>query len=295
MTTRVTYKKPLYVLSWLEAALKKEWQKYSASPVTPDLMADHEAAQAWGYVVAGYFLLEQGFKAILHLRGKKPPKVHALSVLFAELPPDDQDQLRAHYHDFRHTFSGMRSFPLETLDDFLVNLDGARNSRGHYVGSFDWRYSLTEEGTGTSMPLVSINVMHEIVYGCAVLFESIHKGNEDAGRFTYSWRLRRNRSRHHRDWLMVQMNSPEWGQEGDRLAILWGPDYMDRYDYLVFEGDLIRSFFAPLPDAEETELAVVDKRFEMESFDPEEGFRSIGVAVSRSPKRLNPESRHVMY
>ena len=295
MTPRVTYKKPLYVLSWLEAALKKEWQKYSANPVTPDLMPGHEAAQAWGYVVAGYFLLEQGFKAILHLRGKKPPKVHALSVPFAELPPDDQDQLRAHYHDFRHTFSGMRSFPLETLDDFLVNLDGARNSRGHYVGSFDWRYFLTEEGTGTVMPLVSINIMHEIVYGCAVLFESIHKGNDDARRFTYSWRLRRNRSRHHSDWLMVQMNSPEWGQGGDRLVILWGPDYMNRYDYLVFEGDLIRSFFAPLPDAEETELTIVDKRSEMESFDPEEAFRRIGVTVRRSPKRLNPESRHVMY
>ena len=295
MTARVTYKKPLYVLSWLEAALKKEWQKYSASPVTPDLMPGHEAAQAWGYVVAGYSLLEQGFKAILDLRGKKPPRVHALSVLFAELPPDAQDQLRGHYHDFCHTFPGMRSFPLGTLDDFLVNLDGARNSRGHYAGSFDWRYFLTEEGTGTSMPLLSINVMHEIAYGCAVLFESIHKGNDDAGRYTYSWRLRRHRSRRQRDWLMVQMNSPEWGQEGDRLEILWGPDYMDRYDYLVFEGDRIRSFFAPLPDAEETELAVVDKRFEMESFDPEEAFRSIGVTVSRSPKRLNPESRHVMY
>ena len=295
MTGQTTYKKPLYVLAWLEAALKKEWQKYSTSPVTPDLMPSHEAAQAWGYVVAGYFLLEQGFKAILHIRGKKPPKVHALSVLFAELPADDQGQLGTHYDDFRHTFPGMRSFPLETLDDFLVNLDGAQNSRGHYVGSFDWRYFLTEEGTGTSMPLVSINVMHEIVYGCAVLFESIHKGNDDAGRFTYSWRLRRNRSRHHRDWLTVQMNSPEWGEEGDRLTILWGPDYSGRYDYLVFEGDRIRSFFAPLPNADDVELRVVDKRSEIESFDPEEGFRRIGVTVHGSARRQDPEFRHVMY
>jgi hypothetical protein len=295
MTDEITYKKPLYVLSWLEAALKKEWQKYSASPVMPDPIPGHEAAQAWGYVIAGYFLLEQGFKAILHFRGIEPPKVHALSVLFAELPPADQDQLRAHYRDFRHTFPGMRSFPLGTLDDFLVNLDGARNSRGHYIGSFDWRYFLTEEGGGTSMPLVSINVMHEIAYGCAVLFESIHKGNDDAGRFTYSWRLRRNRSSHHRDWLMVRMNTPGWGQEGDRIEILWGPDYRDRYDYLVFQGDGYRPFFAPLPNAEETQLSVVDKRFEVESFDPEEGFRSIGVTVSWSTERRDPEPRHLMY
>lgn len=295
MTDRITHKKPLYVLAWLEAALKKEWQKYFATPVTPDLMPGHEVAQAWGYVVAGYFLLEQGLKAILHVRGKEPPKTHALSVLFAELSQDDQDVLRAYYDDFRHTFSGMRSFPLGTLDDFLVNLDGAQNRRGHYVGSFDWRYYPTEQGIGASMPLVSIHVMHEIVYGCVMLVRSIHKGNDDAGRFTYSWRLRRSRSRHHRDWLMVQMNSPGWGQEGDRLEILWGPDYGDRYDYLVFEGDRIRSFFAPLPNAEATELAIVDKRSEIDSFDPEEGFRSIGVSVSRSAKRRDPESRHLMY
>ena len=295
MTDKITYKKPLYVLAWLEAALKKEWQKYAETPVTPDLIPGHEAAQAWGYVVAGYSLLEQGFKAILYVRGKEPPKIHALSVLFAELARDDQDVLRAYYDDFRHAFSGMRSFPLATLDDFLVNLDGERNSRGHYAGSFDWRYFLTEERIGTSMPRVSINLMHEIVYGCAALVEVIHKGNDEADRFTYSWRLRRNRWRRHRDWLTVQMNSPWWGQEGDRLEILWGPDYADRYDYLVFEGDRIRPFFAPLPNAEETELSFVDKRFEVESFDAAEGFRSIGVTASCSTRRRDPESRHLMY
>ena len=38
MTDKITFRKPLRVLTWLEAALKKEWQKYSATPVTPDLM-----------------------------------------------------------------------------------------------------------------------------------------------------------------------------------------------------------------------------------------------------------------
>ena len=59
------------------------------------------------------------------------------------------------------------------------------------------------------------------------------------------------------------MNSPGWGQEGDRLEILWGPGYGDRYDYLVFEGSRIRSFFAPLPNAEKAKLSVVDKRGEL--------------------------------
>jgi len=291
---QIAYREPRYVLAWLETALKKEWQKYDTTPVTADLIPGYEAAQAWGYVVAAYSLLEQGFKAILHTRGKTPPKTHALSVLFAELPLEDQDILRAYYDDFRQTFPGMRSFPLDTLDDFLVNLDGERNSHRGYVGSFDWRYFLTEEGTGTSIPLVNINIMHEIVYGCVALIEAIQKGDDQAGRF-YSWRLHWNRAKRYRDWLTVQMNSSGWSQKHDRLEILWGPDYSDRYDYFVFEGDRIRPFFAPLPNAVETALPVVDKRSEVESFDPEEGFRSIGITLNRPAKLPDSESRHVMY
>ena len=295
MTDKITYKKPLYVSAWLNTALKKEWQKYAATPVAPDMVPGHEAAQAWGYVVAGYHLIEQGLKAVLHLRGGEPPKTHALSVLFAELLAEDQNVLQAYYDDFRHTFPGMGSFPLATLDEFLANLDGERNSRGHYVGSFDWRYFLTEEASGASMPRVSINVMHEVVYGCVQLVGAIDNRDYKAGGATYSWRLRWKRSECYQDWLTVRMNSPGWGKEGDRLEILWGPGYGGRYDYLVFEGSRIRSFFAPLPNAEKAKLSVVDKRGELESFDPEEGFRSIGVTVSRPARTRDPESRHVMY
>ena len=94
------------------------------------MVPGHEAAQGWGYVVAGYFLIEQGLKVVLHVRGVEPPKMHAMAVLFAELPEEDQDVLRAYYDDFRHTFPGMSSFPLATLDEFLVNLDGTRDSPG---------------------------------------------------------------------------------------------------------------------------------------------------------------------
>ena len=174
MTKKTTYKDPLYVLGWLDTALKKEWQKYPATPVTPDMFPSHEIAQDWGYVVAGYFLIEQGLKAVLYMRGGEPPKIHALSVLFAELPVEDQGVLRAYYDDFCHTFPGMGSFPLTTLDDFLMNLDGGRN--GQSIESFDWRYFLTEEGRGASMPFVSINVMHEVVYGRDALWFGLYTG-----------------------------------------------------------------------------------------------------------------------
>ena len=295
MTDKITYKKPLHICAWLNTALKKEWQKFKATPVTPDMIPGHELAQAWGYVVTGYFLVEQGLKAALHVRGVEPPKTHALSVLFEALRAEDQDVLREYYNDFCDTFPSMTSFPLSTLDEFLVNLDGGRNSRGHYLGSFDWRYFLTEEGSSASIPLVSINVMHEIVYGCVQLVRSINREDDNPGGSTYSWRLRWERSNRYQDWLMVRMNSPGWGQEGDRLEILWGPGYGDRYDYLVFEGGRIRSFFARLPNEAETDLAIVDKRGEVAAFDVDQGFRSIGVTVSRPTRSPGPESRHVMY
>ena len=295
MTDKIQYKEPIYVATWLDAALKKEWEKHAATPVMADMMPDHELAQAWGYVVAGYFLIEQGLKGVLYVRGSKPPKTHAASVLFAELAVKDQDVLRAYYDDFLHTFPGMRSFPLGTLDEFLVNLDGARNSRGQYIGSFDWRYFLTEEGSGASMPRVSINVMHEIVYGCVQLVRLVDNVVEKAAASTYSWRLRRKRSSVQQDWLTVRMNSPGWGQEDDRIEILWGPGYGDRYDYLLFDSGRIRSFFAPLPNAEKVNLRIVDKRIELEAFDPDEAFLSIGVRMSRPVRSDDIKSHHVMY
>ena len=57
----------------------------------------------------GVLLIEQGLKAVLHVRGVEPPKTHALSVLFEALPAEDQGVLRAYYNDFRHTFPGMTS------------------------------------------------------------------------------------------------------------------------------------------------------------------------------------------
>ena len=293
MTEKITYKDSRYVLTWLDTALKKEWQKYTATPVTPDMIPGHDTAQAWGYVVAGYFLIEQGLKAVLHMRGGEPPKIHALSGLFTKLPAEDQNVLREYYDDFRHAFPGMSSFPLTMLDDFLENLDGGRNSQGRHIGSFDWRYFLTEEGRGASMPLVSINVMHEIVYGCVNLIESIHKGDNKAAEAIYSWRLQWSREEFHEDWLTVRMNSSGWGKEGDRIEILWGPDYDGRHDYLVFKGDKLQLFFGPLPKADEVELPMIDKRSELESFDPVEGFRSIGVSFPE--RRQKPEVYHIMY
>ena len=85
------------------------------------------------------------------------------------------------------------------------------------------------------------------------------------------------------------------GQKGDRIEILWGPDYNDRYDYLVFKDDGYLWHFAPLPNVEETELTMKDKRQVLESFDPENGFEINGMASRRPTKRHESEPRHIMY
>ena len=64
----IQFKDPKEITIWLEAALQSEQEKYKQCPVLPDAMPGYEAARAWGYVVAGYFLIEESFKALLHMR-----------------------------------------------------------------------------------------------------------------------------------------------------------------------------------------------------------------------------------
>ena len=272
----INFKDPLWMTAWLDTALDMEKAKYKAWPVKPDLVPGHEVAQAWGFVVAGYFLVEESFKALLHLRGKTVPAKHSLGMLFVEFDPADRELLREYYSDYRETGGWPRTFPFETLDEFLANLDGDPNKRGtDHVGSFDWRYFLIEEGRSAKMPTVSVEFLHEIAYGCIRMVEYAANGNFEPSAYTHSFRLRWKRDRKRTDWLTVRMNSAGWGDEPDRLEKLWGPDYQGRYDLLLFRGNGIKGYFAEIPD--EFSLPVIDKRAEFESFDVEEGLRSIGI------------------
>ena len=142
----IDFKDPLWITAWLDTALKKEKEKYEKCPVVPDMVPGHDAAQGWGYVVAGYFLVEEALKALLFVRGKKTaPTMHSLFLLFNMLEHDDQTALREYYNDYKATIGGtVGEFPFKCLDDFLRNLDGGENARGDHIGSFDWRYFLIE-------------------------------------------------------------------------------------------------------------------------------------------------------
>ena len=66
----IDFKDPSDIKIWLDTALKKEEEKYKKCSVRSDMVHDCVTAQGWGYVVVSYFLVEQAFKALLHVRGK---------------------------------------------------------------------------------------------------------------------------------------------------------------------------------------------------------------------------------
>ena len=271
MTAKQTidFKDHLRITAWLDAALKKEKEKYKKCPVTPDYVSGHEAAQGWGYVVAGYFLLEQSLKALLHVRGKQVPQIHSLSTLFNACDQNDKTVVREYYVDYKATIRGIAGeYPFNDLDSFLANLDGDKNQHGTHLGSFDWRYFLIEEKRSEKMPLVSVDYMHEVVYGCTCIVECSMIGDGDPAKHTRSLRLREERKRKYSDWIMVRMNSDGWDQLGDRLEVLWGPDYRGRYDLIQFKESRGKGFFAKIP--EDVAIPVVDKRAETENFDAED-------------------------
>ncbi len=276
---KIDFKDSGQIIKWLDTALRKEQEKYKKCPIIPDVVAGYDVAQGWGYVVAGYFLAEESFKALLYLRGKQVPSKHSLTMLFKLFEADDKQSLREFYTDYWETIEGgERAFPFKTLDDFLANLDGDPNKKGDdCIGSFDWRYFLIEETRSQKMPTVSVEFLHEIAYGCIRMAQHAHDGKSNPSRHTHSWRMHRERYiKKYRDWLMVRMHSQGWGELGDRLEILWGPDYRGRHDFIIFKEKGARPCFAELPKG--SSLPVMDKRQEIESFDVEEGMRSIGFS-----------------
>ena len=118
----IPFQEPTRIIPLLEAALKKEKEKYQECPVRRDLLPEHEMAQGWGYVVAGYFLVEGAFKALLFVRGKPVPRKHSLSTLFTLCDDEDREILREYYVDFRGSVGGpIGTYPFTSLDDFLTN------------------------------------------------------------------------------------------------------------------------------------------------------------------------------
>ena len=60
------------------------------------------------------------------------------------------------------------------------------------------------------------------------------------------------------------MNSDGWDELGDRLEILWGPDYLGRYDLCLSKSKDHQIMFLEIPKG--YQLPIIDKRKEIENF-----------------------------
>ena len=168
------------------------------------MVSEHERAQAWAYVVTGYFLLENSFKAPLYIRGdQQVPTTHSLSKLFERMDDGDKKVLSKYYTDFKSSNNNkLGLFPFENLRVFLTNLDGGKNQHGNYIGSFDWRYFLIEEQQSPEMSTVSIEYMHEVVSGCIRIIEHAINGCFEPSQYTtLSRRMRGERRNTYLKWL----------------------------------------------------------------------------------------------
>ena len=195
-------------------------------------------------------------------------------TLFNSFDDNDKDLLREYYTDYRATIGGNRGeFPFESLNDFLVNLDG---DTGSNQGWLAWRYYLIEEVS--EMPFVSVDYLHEIVFGCIQIVKYAKNGRFEPSRYTHSWRIRWERERKYEAWLSVRKNSSGWDELDDRLEILWGPDYRGRYDLLHFDDTGLNACFSELPD--DLAVPIVDMKKEIEACNVDAGYRSIGVTFT---------------
>lgn len=183
----IEFKTPGSIISGLDTALKKEQEKYNKCPVVHDRNPDYEITQGWGFVIAGYFLAEISFKALLNIRKKAVPKEHLLYLLFNSFDEDDKRILREYYSDYQATIGGqIGRFPIMNLDGFLKNLDGDKNK-----GSFEWRYYLIEKSENRFMPLVSVDYLHEIIFGCNRIFQHAEFKTSEPSEWLYSRRTKR--------------------------------------------------------------------------------------------------------
>ena len=111
---------------------------------------------------------------------------------------------------------------------------------------------------------------------CIRIIEYVINGRFEPSQYTHSWRMRSERQKKYSDWMTVRMNSDGWGEQGDRLEKLWGPDHLGRYDLYLFQGKEVKYCFSDNP--EHFDVPIVDMRKEIENFDVEEGFRRVGIS-----------------
>ena len=229
----------------LSTALRAEQNKHLLCPVS-GYPQEHANAQGWGYVVAGYSLLEQSLKLLLGLENKTPRHSHGLLDLFQELSSTSQGTLREYYDSYRHGYGDPKEEAWKDLEAFLKNLDGRKGNNNQDMGSIDWRYYISEKLPGENaqsipLPAVSADLLHEIIRGAIDLCGEHLPDTKAKATNAYVYR----RLRDAKGFLDNGVGGI-WPEE-DGLYLLCGPDHKDRYGFLLVKGAQRRVAFECLP------------------------------------------------
>lgn len=246
----------------IDTALKAERRKYQESPPKADMFSFHTVIQHWGYVIAAYFLIEQGMKALLVKREKKVEFIHNLSDIYNELEPEEKKIINEYYQDFlKTTGEEVKDSEIRTAQKYLDHLDGRTQGKKR-KGSMDWRYLLIESNASREMPKISISLMHEIALACVLLINE--RGPEE---WTHSHRLHSYRAEFHKMWEEKMIHTGILNRPIGRVVeVLWGPDYKGRCDLMHSINDgktpcvgLVTFEKEPKP-AKNGEYTVIDRR-----------------------------------
>lgn len=289
MTSQFDYKNSSKISAWLNTALVSECQKYKSNPIYSDIVVEFNYAQAWGFIVAGYFLLEQGLKALLHKYKCEIERTHELYKLFERLPDEQKNNLRRHYSDFVRVVPELKQNAPNEIDIFLMNLDGDQSK-----GSLDWRYYLIEERRDSKLPFVNINLIHEIVYSICAAHRITANTQLRLEMYTYSFRLFQERKKSAHCWYEHRMSLPTWKEAGNRIEKLWGPDYADRCTYVVINEGRVRICFGKISDDLADEFQIYDMRSAFRSIHEKKAIeRERNLARLLPQREVNPH-RHLI-
>ena len=169
----------------LERALKVEKAKWAGCPLHPNSPTMFVGIHEWGWIVAGYHLIEIALTGIAIARTGKRKRTHKLVTLYNEIPNEDQNILSGFYDDYRATAESIRGRGSERLEEFLENLDGPCGGNG----SVAWRFLVMEKRERQEVPIVNIDLMHEVTYGCIQLMQLGTDGREEALQQIFSERM----------------------------------------------------------------------------------------------------------
>ena len=179
----------------MQTACERTRKIAAENPVRPDLVPDHEAAEAWPLITAAYNGIEQALKMLLLVpqntaftmeQLKKKPFGHDLEALYGALEPADRDYIEQHFGE-HWSVNEYRDLKLgfNTAQEFIAHINKSQPQEG----SLAWRYVLLD----MKVPIPQTNpwTMCEVWYAiCCRIEVEMYGSHDDTSRLSERLKFR---------------------------------------------------------------------------------------------------------